>query len=96
VQDVADANIMAMASNINFGIFNVGTGIGTTFNNHVSLINKFLGTSIKPRYIENPLENYVYDIIADLAQMSRSLGFRPKWTFEKRIKLLIDYYRNTQ
>ncbi len=79
VRDVVDANIMTMTPNINFGIFNAGTGIGTTFTNFVSLINKFLGTSIKPRFIENPLENYVHDIITDLAQMSRSLGFRPKW-----------------
>ena len=95
MRDVVDANVITMTPNINFGIFNAGTGIETTFNN-VSLINNFLDTSIKPRYIENPLENYVYDIIADLAQMSRSLGFRPKWTLEKVINFLIDYYRNAQ
>ncbi|MGH9909314.1 MAG: NAD-dependent epimerase/dehydratase family protein [Nitrososphaerales archaeon] len=96
VRDVVSANILAMTSNINFGIFNVGTGIGTSFNALVALTNNALGTSIEPRYIENPLKNYVYDTIADLSLISKSLGYNPQWTLEKGIKFLIDYYRNTQ
>lgn len=96
VRDVVSANILAMTSNINFGIFNVGTGIGTSFNDLVALINNALGTSIEPRYIENPLKNYVHDTIADLSLISKSLGYKPQWTLEKGIKFLIDYYRNAQ
>ena len=96
VRDVVSANILAMTSNINFGIFNVGTGIGTSFNALVALINNALGTSIEPRYIENPLKNYVHDTIADLSLISKSLGYNPQWTLEKGIKSLIDYYRNAQ
>ncbi|MEE8132081.1 MAG: NAD-dependent epimerase/dehydratase family protein, partial [Nitrososphaerales archaeon] len=59
VHDVVSANILAMTSNIDFGIFNVGTGLGTNFNDLVALINKILGTRIEPKYIENPLKNYV-------------------------------------
>lgn len=94
VRDVVSANILAMTSNINFGIFNVGTGIGTSFNALVALTNNALGTSIEPRYIENPLKNYVHDTIADLSLISKSLGYKPQWTLEKGIKFLIDYYRN--
>lgn len=96
VRDVVFANILAMTSNINFGIFNVGTGIGTSFNALVALTNNALGTSIEPRYIENPLKNYVHDTIADLSLISKSLGYNPQWTLEKGIKFLIDYYRNAQ
>ena len=96
VRDVVSANILAMTSNINFGIFNVGTGIGTSFNALVALTNNALGTSIEPRYIENPLKNYVHDTIADLSLISKSLGYNPQWTLEKGIKFLIDYYRNAQ
>ncbi|MFQ5940660.1 MAG: NAD-dependent epimerase/dehydratase family protein [Nitrososphaerales archaeon] len=94
VHDVVSANVLAMKSNIDFGIFNVGTGIGTNFNDLVALINKILGTSIEPRYIENPLKNYVHDTIADLSLISKSLGYKPQWTLEKGVKSIFDYYKN--
>lgn len=96
VRDVVSANVLAMTSNIDFGIFNVGTGIGTSFNDLVDMLNKALGTSIEPEYIANPLRNYVKDTIADLSLISKSLGYVPKWTLEKGIQFLVDYYRNTQ
>lgn len=92
--DVVSANILAMTSKIDFGIFNVGTGIGTSFNELVALINKLLGTSIEPVYVDNPIKNYVHDTIADLSLAAKSLGYRPQWTLEKGIKFLIDYYKN--
>jgi len=94
VNDVVSANILAMTSKINFGIFNVGTGIGTSFNDLVALINKLLGTSIEPVYVDNPIKNYVHDTIADLSLVAKSLGYKPQWTLEKGIKFLIDYYKN--
>jgi len=94
VNDVVSANILAMTSKINFGIFNVGTGIGTSFNDLIALINKLLGTSIEPMYVDNPIKNYVHDTIADLSLVAKSLGYKPQWTLEKGIKFLIDYYKN--
>jgi UDP-glucose 4-epimerase len=96
VHDVVSANLLAMISNIDFGIFNVGTGIGTSFNELVALINKILCTSIESKYIENPLKNYVHDTIADLSLISKSLGYKPQWSLEKGIRFLVDYYKNTQ
>ena len=96
VHDVVSANILAMTSNIDFGIFNVGTGLGTNFNDLVALINKILGTRIEPKYIENPLKNYVRDTIADLSLIAKSLGYKPQWTLENGIKFLVDYYRDVQ
>jgi len=93
VNDVVSANILAITSKINFGIFNVGTGIGTSFNGLVALINKLLGTSIEPMYVDNPIKNYVHDTIADLSLVAKSLGYKPQWTLEKGIKFLIDYYK---
>jgi len=95
VSDVVLANMLAMTSKIDFGVFNVGTGIGTSFNELVALINKLLGTSIEPVHVDNPIKNYVHDTIADLSLVSRSLGYKPQWTLEKGIKSLIDYYKKT-
>jgi UDP-glucose 4-epimerase len=92
VNDVVSANILAMTSKINFGIFNVGTGIGTSFRDLIVLINKLMGTSIKPTHVDNPIRNYVHDTIADLSLVTKSLGYRPQWTLERGIRFLIDYY----
>ena len=93
VSDVVSANLLAMTSKIDFGVFNVGTGIGTSFNDLVALINKLLYTSIQPVHVDNPIKNYVHDTIADLSLVSRSLGYKPQWTLEKGIRFLIDYYK---
>jgi UDP-glucose 4-epimerase len=96
VYDVVSANILAMTSNIQFGIFNVGTGIGTSFNDLVDLINSKLGASIRPEYVQNPLKNYVHDTIADLSLVAKSLGYRPQWSLEKGVEFLVGYYKNMQ
>jgi UDP-glucose 4-epimerase len=93
VSDVVSANMLAMTSKIDFGVFNVGTGIGTSFNDLIILINKLLETSIEPVHVDNPIKNYVHDTIADLSLVSKSLGYKPQWTLENGIKFLIDYYR---
>lgn len=93
VSDVVSANVLAMTSKIDFGVFNVGTGIGTSFNELVALINKLLGTSIEPVHVDNPIKNYVHDTIADLSLVSKSLAYKPQWTLERGIKFLIDYYK---
>jgi len=93
VSDVVSANLLAMTSKIDFGVFNVGTGIGTSFNDLVALISRLLGTSIEPVHADNPIKNYVHDTIADLSLVSKSLGYKPQWTLEKGIRFLIDYYK---
>jgi len=93
VSDVVAANVLAMTSKIDFGVFNVGTGIGTSFNDLVALISRLLDTSIQPVHVDNPIKNYVHDTIADLSLVSRSLGYKPQWTLEKGIRFLIDYYK---
>ncbi|MFY3740958.1 MAG: UDP-glucose 4-epimerase [Candidatus Nitrosomirales archaeon] len=93
VGDVVSANLLAMTSKIDFGVFNVGTSIATSFNELVALINKLLDTSIQPVHVDNPIKNYVHDTIADLSLVSKSLGYKPQWTLEKGIKFLIDYYK---
>ena len=42
VEDVVQGNILAMRSERDFGLYNVGTGIGTSFNEILNIINKHL------------------------------------------------------
>ena len=95
VEDVVEANILAMRHEDGFEIFNVGTGVGTDFNGLVALLNKTLGTSLPPRYVPNPIGNYVQHTVADISKIRQSLGFEPKWPLERGVKIVAQYYRDS-
>ena len=69
------------------GVFNVGTGVGTTFNDLVKCINKALGTSMKPEYFDSPYgKNYQSNTQADTSNAVKFLGFKSKWKLQDGIK----------
>jgi UDP-glucose 4-epimerase len=78
----------------NFGssgfVYNVGTGIQTSFNSIVEIINKQLATDIKPTYVKNPINNYVQHTMADISLARLELGYEPRWkNVEEGIKQLL-------
>lgn len=100
VKDVVDActllaNRLNLDSNINHGIFNVGTGTSKSFNNIVEILNYKLGTGIRPVYINMPIKNYVDRTLADITEIKR-LGYKPKYSIEQGIDELISYEHRYQ
>lgn len=91
VEDIVRANLIGMETEVN-GIFNVGTGRSTTINEMISILNKKLGKDIKPKYIENPIKNYVQLTRADISKSKEKLGFEAKIFLEEGIEKLIRYY----
>lgn len=89
VDDVVEANMLVAKSSVDFGIFNVGTGKATSINDMVMLLNKKLGTNIKPKYIENPVKNYVQHTLADTSKAEKILGFKAKVNLEEGIERLL-------
>ncbi|MEO9320161.1 MAG: NAD-dependent epimerase/dehydratase family protein [Nitrososphaera sp.] len=89
VQDVVSANLLAMRSGKEFGIYNVGTGVETTFNQVIELINDNLGTDITPKYVNNPIKNYVQDTLADIALIKSELGYSPARSVREGVKSLV-------
>nr|QNO48037.1 ADP-L-glycero-D-manno-heptose-6-epimerase [Methanosarcinales archaeon ANME-2c ERB4] len=84
VSDVVRACILAMTKDVS-GVFNVGTGVSHSFNDVVVAINGVLGTDIEPRYIDNPVKNYVAHTLADLTKVKDALGFSPEYSLEEGI-----------
>jgi UDP-glucose 4-epimerase len=79
-----------------FGIYNIGTGIQTSFNSVVEIINKSLGSDIRPTYTKNPINNYVQHTLADISLARLELGYEPKWgNVEGGIKHLILQYQSS-
>jgi len=54
------------------GVFNVGTGKDYSLNELVGILNDALGKNIKPKYIENPIKNYVQNTKADTKKAKKS------------------------
>src|SRR5215469_9029966 len=82
VDDVVQANILALQSEeIEFGIYNVGTGIETSCSRIVDIINQQLGTDLRATYVDNPIKNYVEKMKADISLAKSELGYEPKYRF---------------
>jgi UDP-glucose 4-epimerase len=91
VRDVVDACIKAMEADVECDIFNVATGIETSFNKLVNLLNEILGTNVRPKYVENSIKNYVERTCGDTKKAEKYLGFKYKYKLREGIEELIKH-----
>jgi len=89
VGDVVEACLKAMASKAACDVFNVGTGKAHSFNQVLSMLNEALGASVKPKYIENPIGNYVWHTLADTSKAEKGLGFKAEVGLETGVKKIL-------
>ncbi|RLM49987.1 NAD-dependent epimerase/dehydratase family protein [Halorubrum sp. Atlit-28R] len=75
------------------GIYNVGTEESYSFNEMIELINEELGTDVDPKYIENPLDEYVHDTMADYSKLHEATGWEPKIGFEEGVSRVCEPYQ---
>ncbi|MBW2984844.1 NAD-dependent epimerase/dehydratase family protein [Candidatus Woesearchaeota archaeon] len=91
VKDAVDATIKALDARKS-GVYNVGTGIATSFNELVKVLNEVLGTNLEPEYFDTPYDPRTYQnhTQADTTRAEKFLGFKAKWLLKDAIK---DYMR---
>jgi UDP-glucose 4-epimerase len=89
VRDVVHACLLSMTSKTECDVFNVGTGRCYTLNELVDLLNRLLNISIEPKYVENPIKNYVQNTLADTTKANEELGFVAEYTLEEGIKEIL-------
>ena len=89
VKDAVNAAITAV--NAKSGIYNVGTGIATTFNVLIKALNEVLGKNFEPEYFDMPYDPKTYqsNTQADTTKAENVLGFKAKWPLKDGIK---DYF----
>lgn len=89
VKDAVNAAITAV--NAKSGIYNVGTGIATTFNVLIKALNEVLGKNFEPEYFDMPYDPKTYqsNTQADTTKAENALGFKAKWPLKDGIK---DYF----
>lgn len=88
VEDVADANIMSMDSDINHGFYNVGTNTSITILDLAKTIIKSSGLDVQP--IFGPaLKGDVQRTIANIDLIKEEIGWEPTMLLEKWIEEII-------
>ncbi|MEW5996906.1 MAG: NAD-dependent epimerase/dehydratase family protein [Candidatus Micrarchaeota archaeon] len=92
VDDVVRANLLAAQKIKGFEALNVGTGKTYTLNEMVGMLNKALGKDIRPKYVENPIKNYVEFTQADTRKAKERIGFEAKVSLEEGIGRLVKLY----
>ncbi|MBI3012299.1 MAG: ADP-glyceromanno-heptose 6-epimerase [Elusimicrobia bacterium] len=90
VKDVVLANLKAFEFDGN-GAFNVGTGVPTTFNQVIQVLNAALGTHKPTEYFDNPYNFYQEKTQADMTLSKKTLGFTCQFSPESGIR---DYVQN--
>lgn len=85
VKDVVAANLCAM--NGKSGIYNVGTGVGTTFNELIKVLNEVLKTSFEPEFFDMPYDPKTYqnNTVADVEHAKKGIGFTAAWDFKNAV-----------
>ena len=94
VEDVARANIAALKADVNYGFYNVGTGVQTTIkelcDTILELKNSNLEVIYKP-YSPDDARALVKNRIGSTEKAKRELGFKYKYPLKEGLKKLIDW-----
>lgn len=91
VKDVVAANLSALRAPK--GVYNVGTGQASTFNELVEAMEVALGRKLEVEYFPMPYEgaSYQSDTQADTELSSQVLGFRADWSLKRGVADYFDW-----
>jgi len=84
VKDIVEGSILALGTKQS-GIYNLGYGQARSFNELVDVLNKSLGTNLRPDYFDNPHAHYQNFTEADLTRVRDALGYQPQFPLERGV-----------
>ncbi len=85
VKDVVGANLAAVNAKRS-AVVNTGTGVATSFNRLIEIINSTLKTKLAPDYFENPYDFYQNKTQADTRKLKKILSFQCSYSIEEGIR----------
>lgn len=93
VSNVVDATLLACQSATAPGkVINVGTGVSSTLNQTISLLNGILGVQIAPHYAA-PRAGDIRHSAADISLARATLSYEPKISFAEGLRRTIEWMR---
>jgi len=96
IENVVHGNLLAADAKAELvcgRTFNVANGRSTSLLQLISLLNEYLGTSIKPVHAAARVGD-VKESLADITQARQRLAYEPQVTFEEGLRRSIEYYRS--
>tara|TARA_B100002003_G_C14132731_1_gene544758 strand:- start:750 stop:1655 length:906 start_codon:yes stop_codon:yes gene_type:complete len=92
VKDAVDATIKAIDAKKSC-IVNVGTGIATTFNDLIKVLNEVLEKNLEPEYFDMPYnpKTYQSNTQADTTKAKEYINFESKWNLKDAVKDYVDW-----
>ena len=94
VEDVAKANVQALISDQDFGMYNVGTEVQTTINELCELILDLKKSKLKVKYnpySEDDARSMVKNRIGSRVKAEKELGFKYSYELKEGLQKLIDW-----
>jgi UDP-glucose 4-epimerase len=91
IDDVTDANIMAMESNVTDEVFNVASGTETSLLELLHALLKVTGSTLQPEFLPARSVNPVPRRLADTKKAENILGFKAKVGVEEGLRRLINW-----
>jgi ADP-L-glycero-D-manno-heptose 6-epimerase len=85
VKDIVQGSVLALGAKQS-GIYNLGSGQARSFNELIDVLNKSLGTNLRPDYIDNPHAHYQNFTQADLSRVRGAIGYEPEYSLEAGVK----------
>ncbi len=93
VANVVDANLLAAdAQHVAGRVLNVANGCSTDLLTLIDVLNRLLGTDVKPRHAA-PRPGDVRESLADITLARKYLAYEPTIDFQEGLRRSIDYYR---
>ena len=89
VKDTARANILAAEKGKGGSVYNVGTGVTTSFNDIFRLVTELMEADVAPSYEPIPFNTYQMFTQADISSIKMDLSFAPEYDLRKGIGEMI-------
>ena len=89
IDDVIDANMLAMESDFTDEVFNVASGTETSLLGLLQAVLKVIGSPLQPEFMPERTVNPVPRRLADTSKAADMLGFRAKVNVEDGLRKLI-------
>jgi UDP-glucose 4-epimerase len=96
VKDVANANVLALLSDVTDEAFNVGDQEETSLKQLLDKLLKVNNSVLEPVFKEANAVNPVSRRLADISKAQKLLGYQPKINLEEGLKSLSEWYFEKQ
>ncbi len=85
VDNIVSANLLGATSEVDFGIYNVGSGEDLTILEMIKLLNKISGKNLQPKFLPERAGD-IFRSQADISKIKKDLGFKIKVDFATGLK----------